>query len=245
MMGPKQMIKKNKVYTGILVISLLLICFQNCGQQRPQESAASPGDDHVIKLCPPGSEGLEGCASTTSTDLQDESLLTEAIGSENTPLPPQKRDDLNLNVKKCEKLLGSQRSDCLDEAIKAYYEALSKVGYVVSSGLDCFLAYKPGLNGAIHYVSTCKTVARLDERRGLHLDACLKFPGVRKSLDKISAFAFFRRAKVFEHLDSVVRYPQASPKHVEIYDFNRNSPVFKDACDIEQHAEASGTFIEF
>jgi hypothetical protein len=236
------MTNKNKVLSSVLISSLLLICFQNCGQ--PKQQTSSPIDDHVIKLCPPGSEGLEGCPAANTNENLDFALLSDALTENIAELPEDPRDQINIKLRWCSRLAGSQRLDCLDEAIKAYYEALSKVGYVVTSGIDCYLAYKKNLNGSAHFDSICRSRLRVDERRGLHLDECLKFPSKQPAAAVESAFALYRRAKNYERLDSIVRYVEKNQKHVEIYEFNRNSPVFVDKCKNEQHAEASGTYVE-
>jgi hypothetical protein len=219
--------QKHKFFLALLFGVLLVTAFQNCAQPKQEDP---PGDDIVSKL-----------PSDSSIDLQDTQLLSTSFQENNSDLSANVITTIRSKLAICELTLGSQRTDCMKGVLALYYEELSKIGYVVTKGTECYLAYKKSLPNTIHFDSTCESSPLKDFRRLLHLDECLVFPTTTQS----SAVAFFRKGRNFERLDVKVAYRQPGIKHTEIYTTSSQAPIFKDACGNEYRAGASGVFVDF
>lgn len=187
---------------------VLIFLFQNCSKSSQNDH--NPQNDLVSKAkTPPDTDGL---------DQQDDELVLSDLSTQT--LPQEKVDEIRIRVRECERLLGSQRVDCVQSAIEHYYSELSHYGFSIVSGYNCILAYKRMSKNSVLFDSTCHASNSHDERAGLHLGECV---------DR-SAIAFYRHGRNFEKLRVLVNYTHAYEKTAEIYKFNSASPVFTDAC---------------
>lgn len=210
---------------SLLLFSIFLVLvalFQNCAKS--SVDSHDPKNDPVSKAETP--------KETDGLDQQDDELLLYDLNAQ--VLPQEKVDEVRTKIRECERLLGSQRVDCVRSSIEHYYSELSHYGFSVVSGYNCILAYKRLHQNSILFDSTCHTSSSRDGRAGLHLGECIDS----------SAVTFYRHGRNFERLHLLVNYRVAYEKTAEIYQFNPAAPIFFDACKKEHHATSLGISVD-